>query len=108
MLNGRIMRIGDPPLLIGAGSAARTIQAQANQGPSNEVGDRTRVLVVDDNPGIAQMLGWALELNGYVPTSITGAGALETWLKDIGSYVENSIVLLDISMPLQEALAFLE
>ncbi len=62
---------------------------------SEAAGPKTRVLVVDDEPGILKVLGIELKLSGYdAITTTSGAEAIE-----IVRTEKPDIVLLDVVMP---------
>lgn len=65
---------------------------------------RTKILVVDDETNITQVLKDRLEMNGYtVFTAANGREGLDTALN-----VQPEIILLDIMMPIMDGLEMLE
>ena len=69
---------------------------------SAPVGDQKRVLVVDDDASIRELLSTALEDDGYeVVPAINGADALsvcERWRPDV--------IVLDLMMPIMDGWTF--
>ena len=67
-------------------------------------GEKTRVLVVDDEPGILKVLGIELKLSGYETiTTTNGAEAI-----DLVRTQKPDVVLLDVVMPGVTGLEVLE
>ena len=66
--------------------------------------DRTKILVVDDEPNIVQTLQDRLEMNEYdVITACNGKEGLEQATRE-----KPDIILLDVIMPLMDGLEMLE
>ena len=66
--------------------------------------DRTKILVVDDEPNIVQTLQDRLEMNEYdVITACNGQEGLEQAVRE-----KPDIILLDVIMPLMDGLEMLE
>jgi DNA-binding response OmpR family regulator len=66
--------------------------------------DRTKILVVDDEPNIVQTLRDRLEMNEYkVVTACNGKEGLETALQE-----KPDVILLDVIMPIMDGHEMLE
>ena len=66
--------------------------------------DRTKILVVDDEPNIVQTLQDRLEMNGYlVVTAGNGKEGLEEAIKE-----KPDVILLDVIMPIMNGHEMLE
>jgi len=66
--------------------------------------DRTRILVIDDEPNIVQTLKDRLEMNDYqVFTAGNGQEGLDVFERE-----QPDVILLDVIMPIMDGLAMLE
>ena len=79
--------------------------APARTHATGSEGDRARIMVVDDEPGIRELVGLMLEDDGYSPeTFASAADAIEAVRARPGHY---SVVLTDLAMPGQTGIDLL-
>lgn len=67
------------------------------------------VLIVDDNPGIRNVVSWSLQFGGYEP--VEAANGLEAirWIEQAGREKRYpAVILLDLAMPKMDGKTFIE
>lgn len=67
------------------------------------------VLIVDDNPGIRNVVSWSLQFGGYEP--VEAANGLEAirWIEQAGREKRYpAVILLDLAMPGMDGRRFIE
>lgn len=67
------------------------------------------VLIVDDNPGIRNVVSWSLHLGGYEPIEATSGLEAIRWIEEAGREKRYpAAILLDLAMPGMDGTTFLE
>lgn len=62
--------------------------------------EKNRILVVDDDPGLRDLLGQYLAGNGYIVTGVADGAAMERHLRERGA----DLLLLDLMLPGEDGL----
>ena len=78
-------------------------------GRNAQDGQRSVVLIVDDNPAIRDMVSWALELDGFEAAEVADGQEALAWMDNAareGRYP--AVILLDLSMPRMDGHTFLQ
>jgi len=92
------------PFSMSGREAARRDHAPLARGESEEAAGKPRVLVVDDAPDVAEMVGVMMRVAGYeVETALSAPAALE--LAGGGHF---DVVISDIGMPFMNGYEFAE
>ena len=67
------------------------------------------VLIVDDNPGIRNVVAWSLQFGGYEPAEVANGLEAVRWIEQAGREKRYpAVILLDLAMPEMDGKTFLE
>lgn len=67
------------------------------------------VLIIDDNPGIRNVVSWSLQLDGYEPIEAANGWEAARWIEQAtGEGRYPSVILLDLAMPGMDGKSFME
>ncbi len=77
--------------------------------PQNQHARSPIVLIVDDNPGIRNVVSWSLQLSGYEPVEAANGWEAVRWIEQATSEARYpSVILLDLAMPGMDGKSFME